>query len=136
MPARTRWNTISACVSTDESKRGARILHAQRESKAMQNQTVAVNQSIVWGTLIGEDVAKAFAGELARLGIEYDSFAEFAGWTTRWRGDDDQLSYYVWEYLLDMLDEQAPDGYYFGAHPGDGSDFGFWPLSLNFGWPA
>jgi hypothetical protein len=35
-----------------------------------------------------------------------------------------------WDYILedieDILNDLAPDGYYFGAHPGDGSDFGFW----------
>ena len=30
--------------------------------------------------------------------------------------------------VFDILDTLAPDGFYFGAHEGDGADFGFWPL--------
>lgn len=32
------------------------------------------------------------------------------------------------EDLIDALNDCAPDGTYFGAHPYDGADFGFWPL--------
>ena len=28
--------------------------------------------------------------------------------------------------LFDLLDENAPENYYFGAHIGDSSDYGFW----------
>lgn len=30
--------------------------------------------------------------------------------------------------LFDVLNDYAPEGYYFGAHPGNGSDFGFWEV--------
>ena len=47
--------------------------------------------------------------------------------TEGWNAEDAHELLYA---LLDSLDETAPDGTYFGTHPGDGSDFGFWPIEL------
>jgi len=40
--------------------------------------------------------------------------------------DSEDASYLLNEELLDSLCDCAPEGFYFGAHEGDGSDFGFW----------
>ncbi len=32
------------------------------------------------------------------------------------------------EALFDLLSDLAPEGYYFGANEGDGSDYGFWRI--------
>ena len=42
-----------------------------------------------------------------------------------WHSED---ASFVVDELFDVLDSYAPDGYYFGAHPGDGSDYGFWVI--------
>ena len=39
---------------------------------------------------------------------------------------DEEESGWLLETLFEGLASVAPEGYYFGAHPGDGSDYGFW----------
>ena len=51
----------------------------------------------------------------------YATEDEGAEW---WESED--CSYFLNETLFDTLNSYAPEGYYFGAHPGDGSDFGYW----------
>ena len=41
---------------------------------------------------------------------------------------DSEDAYWLLDDLFDALNAAAPEGYYFGPHPGDGSDFGFWKV--------
>ena len=41
----------------------------------------------------------------------------------RWNSTEMQ---YFLDDLFDVLEKYAPEGYYFGSHPGDGSDYGYW----------
>ena len=43
-----------------------------------------------------------------------------------WESED--CAWFVHEELFDKLNDHAPEGMYFGAHEGDGSDFGFWKV--------
>lgn len=45
---------------------------------------------------------------------------------SNWWSTDE--AWYLLDELFDILDSYAPDGHYFGAHHGDGSDYGFWPV--------
>jgi hypothetical protein len=39
----------------------------------------------------------------------------------------EQADYFINEAITDALNDLCPPYVYFGSHPGDGADFGFWP---------
>lgn len=80
------------------------------------------DQTIVHGTGLCEDLYPIFRNLLVLLDPDKAQRYEEAGDIPT----DDE----TWELLLE-LDSLAPEGYYFGSHPGDGSDFGFWKLEEN-----
>jgi len=43
--------------------------------------------------------------------------------------EEEDLTYFLNEDLWDLMNEIAPEGTYFGSHPGDGSLIGFWPYT-------
>jgi hypothetical protein len=47
-------------------------------------------------------------------------------------GEQITLQTYLMEDLFDALSNLAPPGYYFGSHPGDGSDYGFWQVEEDY----
>jgi len=96
------------------------------------NKDILKGQSISHGTLRTNDLIESFQEFLSACELPYMEYDEWLN------GDcpDDQDQALEWhdmylnEYLIDILNTIAPAGYYFGAHVGDGSDFGFWECEV------
>ncbi len=100
--------------------------------------------SISSGTLKSEDLLSAFISELEwQVSRNGDYFSKPENFSERdrlanligeaqdaWSDDGETLSedgeQFI-EEISDVLGEFAPPYCYFGAHYGDGADFGFWP---------
>ena len=103
--------------------------------------TVGTEETVIRATLRPEDLIPAFMKELeerdaaAATSITSDFAAH--GWPYSMAGLaygdpftplQDRLAPHLLEDLFEALNECSSTGYYFGAHPGDGSDFGFWKI--------
>lgn len=75
--------------------------------------------TIIHGTMRFCDVAPALIAEIERVGGMVDP---------TWLDCPDDEQGDVLSEIHDELDSLAPEGYYFGAHPGDGSDLGLWQV--------
>lgn len=79
--------------------------------------------SVTSGTFRPEDLLHAFADELESLGgRRYNRFVNRA---RRIRSESEARD--VLEDLEQALEALSPPYCYFGAHPGDGADIGYWP---------
>lgn len=90
--------------------------------------------TVIHGTLRTADLLDAFADELERLitmaSLPADPHPGNMTLVHEARAvapETDEADEIVQD-LIDALNEYAPDGHYFGSHPGDGADFGFWAV--------
>jgi len=90
----------------------------------MQLPRNVVNYSVSHGTLNLKHLRAAFDEFLERYDIPLPEYTE-----EEWEESPTEI---ISEDYFPLLDEVAPDGTYFGTHPGDGSDFGFWELEEYF----
>ena len=91
--------------------------------------------SVISGTLRTEDLLDSFAWELEHhlrenpesfSGAEKDRLAKMIKKARKEGAAKDEFADELVNNLADELQAFAPDYGYFGAHPGDGADFGFW----------
>lgn len=96
------------------------------------------NVSVISGTMRSQDLIPAFLDVLRMHDTEWYCAHITRVWpmppSYALEDDDDewwdseQCSYFLNEELFDRLNDIAPEGYFFGSHPGNGSDYGFWEV--------
>lgn len=104
--------------------------------KVREMSQVGNEGTLIHGTHRPQDLIQVLAKELYALqlanGLEHDAGETESTLATYGDLPDDSP---LWEEdfipeliatLMDLLSAFAPVGHYFGAHPGDGSDFGYW----------
>lgn len=75
--------------------------------------------------------------EFPQMGVQHLDVKEIADDPKHWvwqtddtgvdEGEDKNfMAWFVWEYLWTLMNDIAPDGCYFGSHPGDGALIGYW----------
>jgi len=70
-------------------------------------------------------VAPAVAAQIMVNGGAIPAYADEDEYDEWWESEDCQLRV---EEMFDVLNDYAPEDYYFGAREGDGSDFGYWEI--------
>lgn len=84
------------------------------------------DRSVSHGTLRSIDLIPEFLGVLQQYAKDrYDAYVKANPEVLDLEGMDDETLSWVVDELIDELNAVAPEGTYFGSHPGDGSDFGF-----------
>jgi len=95
------------------------------------------NGTVIYGTLRNQDLLPEFVATALEINPDKTLYrlSEFLPnmraliyehdhpW---WQSDD---AVHALDAVIDLLNEYAPEGIYFGAHPDDGADFGFWRVN-------
>lgn len=83
--------------------------------------------TVSYGTMRNEDLMSSFEQEIKRLTTE-ESFRIIRRERKLWKKCGKFWKSDYVDFLFEKLDFLAPEGCYFGATEGDGSDYGFWKI--------
>lgn len=81
-----------------------------------------MGRALIRNTSIGSSAIESISADTSADWWN-ESFDNGAGWT------NDQENTHTIEELVDALNEDLPNGFTFGTHEGDGSDYGYWATS-------
>ena len=96
--------------------------------------------TVIHGTLLPEELLQAFLDQLevvdgkraSEIRKEYarvfESLPQLADMEEKAGQHLIMYAGECFDTLIDALNACAPEGLFFGSHPGDGGDFGFWPI--------
>ena len=95
------------------------------------NQDFPFYGTVSHGTMRNEDLIPCFAEVLFAIPKGTAHFGGLICDANTLTDYGSEEAYDILNMLFDALNYFAPEGYYFGAHPGDGSDFGFWQVDCD-----
>jgi hypothetical protein len=90
-----------------------------------------ITGTVIHGTLRPEDLAPVYLDLLGRLSPDHigtDWYKQMDDEVLAVINSENDDPYGLLERLGDEIDAVIPEGYYFGSHPGDGSDIGIWQV--------
>lgn len=109
----------------------------------------SLDESVINGTMRPQDLIPAFLNviistpEYAQIMFQVNMPWDLAVITdsTPYNDDDERweseaIIHFLNETLFEVLNNYAPDGYYFGSHPGNGSDYGYWKQEEDADFPT
>lgn len=120
----TRQNTNSL-ISASSARHNARYATQSRVTMKGQIMKTAKLGTVSRGTMRARDLIPAFADALRALRGALPKTPHNNIRALRGNFDSEEADDVVTE-LFEELESLAPDYTMFGAHPGDGSDYGFW----------
>lgn len=108
------------------------------DSKTLIEIYAEPNETVIRGTLRNCDLVPAFLSVI-RDTPEYAQMIQTNEWDLKVmfdagandsdpRWESETMLYFLDELMHVVLNNYAPEGYYFGSHIGDGSDFGYWEI--------
>lgn len=101
------------------------------DEKTQNTIHATLDKSVAHGTLRYQDLIPAFMDvirntpEYVQLMNQLPAYAK-EDETSEWWENEDAM--WLFTELLETLEQYAPEGYTFGTHPGDGSDYGYWKV--------